>query len=83
MACLWLYLDHGTIEYDRPHVRADEDGKYYSVGTIATFTCEAPYSLSSSSSLTCQASGSWSGQNPECIGNMCTWIDVLSWINIY
>lgn len=41
-------------------------------GDVATFTCNAGYSLSGMATLTCRADGSWSGSAPTCTPNPCT-----------
>ena len=62
---LWLFL--GMVNYDQPTTNVTGED-LYPVGTTATFTCNHGYSLSSSLSRTCQASGNWNGQNPTCSG---------------
>ncbi|XP_035690033.1 CUB and sushi domain-containing protein 3-like [Branchiostoma floridae] len=42
-----------------------------SYGSMATFTCDAGYSLSGSATLTCQADTTWSAASPTCTIGQC------------
>src|SRR5206468_2486412 len=42
-----------------------------STGTVATYTCNAGYSLSGAATRTCQSGGTWSGAAPTCVANAC------------
>ena len=41
------------------------------VGNIVTYTCPHGYTLSGSSTRTCQPNGYWSGIAPKCNGKYC------------
>ncbi|CAH1227505.1 CUZD1 [Branchiostoma lanceolatum] len=45
---------------------------------VAQFTCDVGYVMSGSSTVTCQANGTWSGQSPTCNFNG-TWTPWGSW----
>ena len=52
----------GTVRYSH---NADEQ-HFYSIGTVATFTCEGSYELMGNSTRGCELGG-WSDKNPICI----------------
>lgn len=41
-----------------------------SYNTVVTYTCNQGFRLVGSTTRTCQADGSWSGEHPRCIGKM-------------
>ena len=50
-------LNLGSVEYDRDELISgisEMAGRFYPVGTTASFSCDVGYSLSSSSRRTCQ-----------------------------
>ena len=51
-----------AIEYGRVIVAGNK------VGYVARYVCKAGFELIGSSTRTCQASGQWSGKQPECKG---------------
>ena len=60
--CLALNLPNGLASYDESPVT---NGKY-TVDTVVSFTCNYGYSLSGSTSRTCQTSGNWDEEMPTC-----------------
>ncbi|XP_064385046.1 sushi, von Willebrand factor type A, EGF and pentraxin domain-containing protein 1-like isoform X2 [Halichondria panicea] len=47
------------------------NGRVSASGGIATYTCSTGYTLSGSSTRTCQTNGAWSGTAPTCGGVQC------------
>ena len=58
VTCEDLNLENGKISYNEP------PGHF--VDTVASFSCDYGFSLSGSSSSTCENSGSWNHQAPAC-----------------
>ena len=54
VTCSSLSLTNGQITYDTSPTNGG-----YTVDTIASLTCDLGYTLSGSSSITCQPSGNW------------------------
>ena len=78
--CPPLSLANGTVSYNRNAIPGSIGQS--SVGTIASFTCHTGYSRFGPTSRTCQSSGNWSGQNPECRESNNFYVIVLT-INIF
>ena len=55
----------GIVRYSH---NADEPD-LYSVGTVATFTCEGGYELMGNSTIRCKLGG-WSDDNPTCVAKL-------------
>ena len=60
--CLEPIFPNGGVNYSTEAVSGS-----YDVDTMATFLCTHGYSLSGSSSRTCQTSGNWEQPIPTCI----------------
>ena len=61
ITCPHLSLANGGITYSISPL----NGRYR-VHTVASFTCNSGYSISGSSTRTCQMSGNWDQQTPIC-----------------
>ena len=59
--CPPLNLPNGELTYQGSALNGS-----WTVGTIASFFCKFGYSISESSTRTCQYPGNWTGQNPTC-----------------
>ena len=66
VTCASLSLSNGGVSYNKSPV----NGRY-PVDTRASFSCTRGYSLSGSSSRTCQTSGNWNQGIPTC--NQSNW----------
>ena len=62
VTCESLILENGQIDYNQS---VTTNGTYL-IDTMANFSCTSGFSLSGSNSATCQASGSWNQQTPQC-----------------
>ena len=60
--CPPLSLENGEVMYNTTQVSNDR----LIVGTRASFTCEYGYSLSGSSSSTCNSAGNWNESTQTC-----------------
>ena len=63
-----MYVDGNkcpTLE-DIPNGSVDMTG--VTVGSTATYTCNDNYQLMGASTRMCQPNGTWSGEEPSCIG---------------
>ena len=65
VTCTILTLSNGRITYSIHSVSTTR----YPVDTVATFSCNSGYSLSGSSTRTCQTSGNWNQATPTCNKN--------------
>lgn len=67
--------EHGREKCRRPeeipHGNMNIQDSPIRVGTVATYTCRAPYKLNGPSQRSCQEDGSWSGSTPKCEGDGC------------
>ena len=74
VTCTGLSLSNGGVSYNR---HAPSPARY-PVDTVATFACDRGYSLSGSSSRSCQTSGSWNQSTPTCNQSKANKIKLLS-----
>ena len=56
--------DPGTVDH------ATKAGSIYIYNNVVTYTCNTGYEMSGSASITCQASGFWSDNQPICTSKM-------------
>ena len=67
VSCPSLILENGEVSYNTPSLYDDHFVRTgYSVGTMASFSCDKFYSLEGFSSVICQSSGYWSQSAPIC-----------------
>ena len=53
-----------------------------SPGSVATYTCNDGYVLVGDSTRTCQATGTWSGEDPQCVeGSVTDTLMLCAWGN--
>ena len=62
VTCTSLTLTNGAVSYNSHPASVAR----YPVDTVATFSCNHGYSLSGSTSGTCQTSGNWNQATPTC-----------------
>lgn len=61
---LLLVISCGWLEHPTNGRKNDTN---YLLGSTINFTCNAGYELTGSEERTCQVSGAWSGDTPQCI----------------
>ena len=61
--CGSLSLTNGQVNYNELPLTSGG----YPVGTVASFSCDHGFYLSSIISTTCDVSGTWSQNHPRCI----------------
>ena len=61
VTCPALTLTNGIVSYD-----VSAENERYPAGATASFSCNYGYSMSGSTSRTCQTSGNWEQQLPTC-----------------
>ena len=59
--CNGFSLSNGQVTYNLVSMNGQ-----YPVGTTASFTCDSGYNVVGSNSITCQPSGTWNQQAPNC-----------------
>ena len=67
--CKGLLFSPGHVEYSNKSVTGTDSFpfSYYPVGTVASFSCSNYRDISENITRTCQSSGIWDQESPECI----------------
>ena len=70
--CIQLQCQLHPGQLSRGSVSISSSGPPYSVGTLASYTCDEGYERVGDNSRTCQSDGQWSGSVPQCRLKQCS-----------